>query len=158
MRTHTNTHARARVTVGLMSTHRSGFNQTLTHAQIHQEKRLFQQKRLSVRDNRRFLLKSRSCVKLFPCKSENGRTGFDSDMHGTELSPKWLRRAKRSQQGNQFSRSTKAKPRLMNNNYATGRPRSDWSALPRRRSSWILNHLRDWTIPESCRGTSARSN
>lgn len=117
--THTNTHARARVTVGLMSTHRSGFNQTLTHAQIHREKRLFPQKRLPVRNNRRFPPKSRSCVKLFPCKSENGRTGFDSDMHGTELSPKWLRRAKRSQQGKQFSNSTKAKPLLMNIKYAT---------------------------------------
>ncbi len=39
-----------------------GFNQTLTHAQIHQEKRLFQQKRLPVRNNRRVPHKSRSCV------------------------------------------------------------------------------------------------
>ncbi len=142
-----------------------GLNQTLTHAQIHQEKRLFQQNRCPVRNNRRFPPKSRSCVKLFPCKSETGWTGFDSDMHGTELSPKWLRRAKRIQQANQFPKSNTAKPRLMNINYATWRwlrMRALIGRAPvnmgKRPGSWILNHLRDWTLPEACRRTSARPN
>lgn len=136
-------------------------NQTLTYAEIHQEKRLFQQKRLPAGNSEWFPPKACPCAKLLPFRVR--MAGQGPILTCSELN--WVQNG--FGERNAASRETNF-PVLLRRRLGSwilstqrdARYLIGWVlvSLLRRPGSWILNWFHDWTLPESWQSTSARSN